>query len=693
MKQLLRQIFCLTLILCPMGLFGDSCSSSSSDKCSSSYSSKCSSSSSSCSVSSSCSESSSSCSSSSSSSSCSRKECGDGFARRGLHYRSQADNLARVITGWQWAIDRADMCENYGSFYAAYEYQRTFNGKKLARAYFGDDQLRFAGSQVVNRAANELIADNFGLSTTFRGAINLRPRIQNHIVDLGLYLGFDSCVPGLYLRVQMPIVHTKWSLGCCKPAKCENSCTASGTAEFDSCYVSSTPNPATGATTLPITTTNDDFSDAVLGVPAATSIQQALSGNFLFGDMQTPWKAGKFDCSKNCNTRNGVAALDFNLGYNVLLDDCYHLGGFLRVVAPTGPKQRDEFVFSPVVGNGRFWEFGGGLSAHAVLYSGERSNLALFFLGNVTHMFKSKQCRLFDFCGKPNSRYALLKQFASNGLNLSYSNLINAASVNNRRANVSISVKGDALVKLAYRYCGFGADLGYEVYGTTHEKIRLRDCESRNNCSNQNFYGIKGTSGVCAFGFPVGVIDGVNNVLPAGTVIDADITAPSGCPALVVGSSTVMTTQFDNSTQPNANMYTVVRPTTTPVASTACNVLLSSTSDTITSITPIDEINPNNGFVLAGPQSPVLVGDLDPRSAEAPSVLTHKVFGYLNYTFMDECGWDPEIGVGGEVEFDGLHKDHHRRHGKESNNNDRHNRRHGCGLYQWGAWVKGSINF
>ena len=45
---------------------------------------------------------------------------------------------------------------------------------------------------------------------------------------------------------------------------------------------------------------------------------------------------------------------------------------------------------------------------------------------------------------------------------------------------------------------------------------------------------------------------------------------------------------------------------------------------------------------------------------------------------MDECGWNPQLGVGGAVEFDG------------------NNRRSNCertGLNQWGVWLKGCISF
>ena len=40
---------------------------------------------------------------------------------------------------------------------------------------------------------------------------------------------------------------------------------------------------------------------------AALTIKQALSGFFLFGDMNTPWCAGRFDFARQ--TRNGLLIL------------------------------------------------------------------------------------------------------------------------------------------------------------------------------------------------------------------------------------------------------------------------------------------------------------------------------------------------------------------------------------------------
>ena len=95
-----------------------------------------------------------------------------------------------------------------------------------------------------------------------------------------------------------------------------------------------------------------------------------------------------------------------------------------------------------------------------------------------------------------------------------------------------------------------------------------------------------------------------------------------------------------------------------------------------------------NEFVLqaavADPHPPIFIEPcaLDVRSAANPRMFTHKIFGNLQYSFDSICGlsYFPFIGIGGQVEFEGLKP----RNQIEPNKNS---------LSQWGIWVKGGCGF
>lgn len=587
---------------------------------------------------------------------CSTNDCFK-CLRTSVHYRSQGANTARELVGWQWEINKPEMCENYGSAYLAFEYQRSFKTNRLAEALFGTPVLHFEGSQITDRSPCALLADNFGLPTDFNGSIRLSPRIENFIVDLGFYMGLDYWVQGLYVRFHAPFVHARWSTDT-NGGNCVNIIT--GTTNEDG-----TPKQ------FPLCYMGETVADT------ASTIKQALSGRFLFGDMQTPWCAGSFDFCRQ--VRNGLADIDVIVGYNLLNDDCYHFGLYAQAVLPTGKKRKNLKILDPVVGNGKHFELGGGVSAHTVLWSGEDSNIALFLEGNITHMFRSRQCRLFDLIDNgPYSRYMLLKEFVTNGTTFTYAdNLISATCFTNREVDVSLGIKADFSLKLAYRWCGLGLDLGYNVYGQSREKIELR-CNSCPGEIDKRKFGIKGTEGTCCFNYQIGLVPPANEptIIPAGDTFPAGSTPVVGCPGLV--APTVVTNLPNNATQSDATAFHAGTMPSGTIAATDCAVCLN--TGAITEPTLTSQLTTQNGFFINNGLQPTLlsVNDLDIHSAEANSVLTHKFFAHVCYTWMDECGWNPQLGIGGEVEVDGNHN------------------RSACersGIDQWGVWVKGCVSF
>jgi len=579
--------------------------------------------------------------------------------RTAVHYRSQGANTARELVGWQWELNKPEMCENYGAGYVAFEYQRSFKESDIAAALFGSSSLRFAGSDITDRRPNELVADYFGLARDFRGKITLAPRIENYIFDLGLYVGLDYWAQGLYLRFHMPFVHARWAVdtncGNCETLENGTTDTDGNRKQFPGCYMGTQP------------------------VETAQDIKQALSGNFLFGDMQEPWCGGKFDFSRR--TQNGLADIDVIVGYNVCNDDCYHLGLYLQGVLPTGKKRKNLFVLDPVVGNGKFFELGGGISAHTVLWSGEDSNIALFLEGNITHLFNSRQCRTFDLKDNgPFSRYLLLKEYDTNGTTYSYNgNLISANCFTTREVDVSLAVKGDASLKLAYRWCGLGFDLGYNVYGHSQEDIEIQ-CDSCPSAIDRRNFAIKGTAGVCCTNYQVAVLPpafDVPTIFPAGAAYPAGARPPQvGCPSLGTTSTVVQ-----NSSNANQSNATAFKPGTFPegtLANVTCDVCIN--EGAVTTPTAVGNLTAAQGFFIDNGVQPRLlsVKDIDINSGQAHAVLTHKLFGFMSYTWMDECGWNPQLGLGFEVEFDGT---------------SRGSSCEGAGLNQWGVLIKGTLSF
>ena len=96
-------------------------------------------------------------------------------------------------------------------------------------------------------------------------------------------------------------------------------------------------------------------------VEPAPSFISALSGTFLFGDMQTNWNAGQFAPRKQSDTR--LASVNIILGFTLYECPDYHIGVFGRAAAPTGTDNNECCstlnVFYPNIGE----NFGNSVAA------------------------------------------------------------------------------------------------------------------------------------------------------------------------------------------------------------------------------------------------------------------------------------------------------------------------------------------
>ena len=243
-----------------------------------------------------------------------------------------------------------------------------------------------------------------------------------------------------------------------------------------------------------------------------------------------------------------------------------------------------------------------------------------------------------------------------------------------------MAVKGDFFLKLAYRWCGLGFDIGYNIYGHSSEKIEL-PCNHALQKSIRRKFALKGTEGTCCFNYPIAEVTAAGEttatVFPDGTSFPPDSAAPTGCPALE--SPSTVTQAGNNAVQPNATAFHAGTLVNIEPLPTDCAVCLNTT---VATPIPVSDLIPANGFYNKAGAQPVpgllSVNDLDIRSGEAHSLVTHKLFVFMSYTWMDECGWNPSLGIGGEFEFDANHF----RSSLER-----------TGASQWGVLVKGNISF
>lgn len=397
-----------------------------------------------------------------------------------LQFRSQGRNLARQHAGLENFINKVDMPLTYGAFSSTLEYSQSFNSKKLSHFLFGSDlvnccELYVQGSQVENRNSKAWLADYFGLPEDFQSKVKFCPSIKNVVLDLNFYIGLDELTPGLFMQIDAPLTWTKWELNQCE-------------------QVISTATIGYPAGYMAQSSTNR----ASLG----NSFLQIMGGGYDFADEKIPMRYGRITSCDN--EAIGFAEIDFTLGYNFILNQDSHVGALIYASAPTGTRPCATKLFEPIIGNGKHWELGAGLTSSYIFYASEQNDnryVGLWFDAIIGHLFKTRQIRSFDFCGKPNSRYMLLEEMTTADGKLTgqdpyaqadkqyAGNLIPVINWSTFNIKTQIDVQADMAIKLSGARDNINFDLGYNFWARSGEEFSsFSTCP----CDTSKKYAIKG---------------------------------------------------------------------------------------------------------------------------------------------------------------------------------------------------------
>jgi hypothetical protein len=630
--------------------------------------------------------------------------------------RSQSFNAARELVGWQQFINRADTNGTYGALAFTAEYEQTFGSARLMQFLFDGDiilsnknaaigntisfcpsgcndtaQLRIQGSCVSFRTPQAWLADYFGLSPDFDSTVFFKPTIQQALFDIDAYIGLDAYTEGLYVRFHAPLVWTKWRMGSSEVLN-----TNPSNPTFAAGYMSST---------------------TLTGL--RTSFLSAMDGTYTFGDLKEPLLFGKFcqgalsttSCAMN-NTRGctkfGLSDIEWALGYNFLSCEDFHYGVLARGSLPTGNKPNSTCLFEPIVGNGKFWTLGGGLTAHGVLWRDCQCpdrTVSFYLDANITHLFSSHQRRSFDLVGLPNSRYALIEEFAnpspitvSNAVAASFNAALfstpAAASLTNATqpdkqytgnlfylinkstfdVQASYTVQGDMAFKFSYADNGLDIDIGYELWARSREKIMF--------CAGafpSNTYALKGDAFMYGYTAANSATLGANSgnaVRLSATESDATIhsgtnNAASGGPC---NSSSQINPNID------APQFALFGLNGGLPASTTDQLLLAPGA-----------LAGNNQQSTSN--QPIFISTLDLDTESTTRALTQKLFINISYAWDCDC-LSPFFGIGGEIEFAPFTSGSctNTAGGECCNLGPTCNINSGA-LSQWGIWLKGGLAF
>jgi hypothetical protein len=411
------------------------------------------------------------------------------------HYtpRPQGTHVERLMMGASGSNYAFERNGNYSALTVALAYSQTFHNNLLAQWFLpnGLTTINFGPTPLPNDPAitppiqplnNNSIgfciassrvdarSIDFGLSPTFKATACVKPIARTMVADIDCWMGLDACLCGLWSRINLPITYTSWEV----------------TINEDIQNVGGIYYPENLVETLAVQTPN--VANPLKQVEYHT-ITDAWCGNKPFGDAPT-LQYGKVCCMKKSSF--DAAGLRFDVGFDVVRSDCGYFGLGITNVASFGTTVKSLYLFEPIVGAQRSWQLGVTFSGARAINL-RRASFDLHIDGTITHLFDSKQHRLFGLKNNgPWSQYLLLKKFrtASDG-SIVYDQLERAANI----LSSDVKISCDAMVDIAgmvnyHNECGLSIKGGAGFWLRTREKI---------NCYcpftiPSNTYGIKGNT-------------------------------------------------------------------------------------------------------------------------------------------------------------------------------------------------------
>ena len=415
------------------------------------------------------------------------KTCnGDLYGKTFFSFRPQDSDSARRILGWFNADYRVDLLkqEIKSVLTISPQYTRSLNPQEITQWFFFNGRKSMTVGLPDETHVYDIDGSQIGLSlgTSYDpytdsvfltpgkiGSVWAKPVVENYIIDLDLWYDLSSWHENLWSRLECPIVYMQTNMHMY----------ASGRGNQTENY----PNGLFSTTSTLVDAYGDEMCNNTV-VPYS-SILCALAGNQGWGAVE-PLSSGKFPlCGLN---KWGVAGLHFDLGYDIWDIAPWFFAGSLHVVFPTGNRPKGTYVFEPIVGANKSWQFGATVIAHYIKEF-ERNEIGIYLYAVGTHLFKSKQDRVFSLrANGPGSQLLLLKQFGSSDTDLI--GIQREANVFCGKTKIGATLMFDGSLMLQFSQDKFVADVGYNFW------VRTKERRSNEVCFREyaeGTYGIKGS--------------------------------------------------------------------------------------------------------------------------------------------------------------------------------------------------------
>lgn len=385
------------------------------------------------------------------------------------------------------------------SLSASVFYQESTNDKDLARFFFPNNktELSIKGATAVGIpdvsatwlqiAGINTISPNPGgggfpfagsgdaalYLNEFQSIVSIRPEMKNFGTILQVNKTLDRISDRLWLSLMVPIMQVQ---------------TDTKLREFD--IQKAVPSRADIGQFIVVNNTNEVQRQEVASLAQSLSAAEGLNNRF--------WQYGKI--KSGCQKIAGIADIKIKLGYDPIDTSSIKLQLYPTLTIPMGYKSRAEYMFEPMLGNGRHFAFGAGGNFDIKLINDCQQYLSLGTSLEYNYLFEGTERRSFDV--GPNgqwSRYMLV--FQPNSDEFTPKPGINFLT---KPLNVVPQSEINWLTSMRYNRHNFFIESGYNLWWKDKEKVSLKHAWDEQIAFAHQAFGI-GDAATPFNGFPFAI--------------------------------------------------------------------------------------------------------------------------------------------------------------------------------------------
>ncbi len=173
------------------------------------------------------------------------------------------------------------------------------------------------------------------------------------------------------------------------------------------------------------------------------------------------------------HSKTGLADIDVALGHKCIYKKNRHLFLNIGVTIPTGTKVRGDYLWAPVVGNGRHVGLGAGVDAGIQVWKSKRAKAKILFAADYRYLFEATEQRTIGLqdSGVPMAHYFLAQKVNAPA----DTPLFPAANVLTQDVRVKPGSQIDAMIDFSFMCSKFTVDFGYNMFWKDQESVWVKN--------------------------------------------------------------------------------------------------------------------------------------------------------------------------------------------------------------------------